>query len=139
MLSLHQIRFLQVARSMLNMFYRWGGDDPSGFDCSGVAVECLKVCGLIPLHSDYSAEALWTKFIDKETPTPDAGCLAFWFDSTGKAIHVAICLDPTYCLTADGGGSHVKTVEDAVKYNAFIKVRRIDHRKTKPQFVNPFT
>lgn len=137
-MDLSKLRFLEVARLYLKDWYTWGGDDPSGIDCSGLVVECLKSVGLIPLHSDYSAEGLWHLFEKRRAPGAQSGSLAFWFDSTGKATHVAICLDAVFCITADGGGRHVKTVEDAIKHNAFIKVRRIDHRDKEPKFINPF-
>jgi hypothetical protein len=88
-------------------------------------------------ENDLSADGLWRKFKSYEKPNPREGRIAFWF--TGKkATHVAICEDDEYCFTADGGGSRVKTVADAWKYNAFIKTRPIFHRKSIPRFVDIF-
>ena len=41
--------FLQTALAYLGTPYVWGGDDPSGFDCSGFVIECLKSAGLLNL------------------------------------------------------------------------------------------
>ena len=38
--------------------YVWGGDDPSGFDCSGFVLECLKSVGLLPERADLTADRL---------------------------------------------------------------------------------
>lgn len=128
-----------VAISLLHTPYRWGGDDPAGIDCSGMTIDCLQAVGLFPLNSDTTADGLWNKFngngINNE---PQPGDLIFWFDGNGRAYHVAIAIDRFHCITADKGGQHVKTEEDAEKYNAFVKIRRIDHRKDLPKVVNLF-
>lgn len=134
-----QKRFLQVIESLLHTPYLWGGDDPTGFDCSGLVVEGLKSAGLIGLREDFSAEGLWQHFRSgNESITPGVGFLAFWFEPRGIANHVAVCLDQYHCITADGGGSRVKSIEDAIRYNAYIKIRPIKHRKTDPKFLNIF-
>lgn len=127
--------FMRVVDSFLNVPYRWGGDDPSGIDCSGLAVEGLRACGLMGANEDLSANGLWHKFANLEVPYPTRGALAFWFLPNGKAIHVAICIDDEYCLTADGGGRHIKTTDDAIKHNAFVKILPISHRAQKPKFL----
>jgi len=130
--------FLEVAKTFLHTPYRWGGDDPTGIDCSGLVVECLESCGKI--SADHTADGLWRKFKTAyEVEKPTAGCLAFWLDANGRAYHVAICLDAWVCLTADGGGSKVLTLQDAVMNNASVKIRPIDHRGVKPKYVNIFS
>ena len=39
---------LKIAESLLWTPYKWGGDDPSGLDCSGMMVEVLKSVGALP-------------------------------------------------------------------------------------------
>ena len=128
--SLDKDAFMQTIKSYLNMPYIWGGDDFLGFDCSGSVVECLKSISYIGLGDDFTADGLWQRFKDYETSIKGTreGALIFWFDKYGKAYHIAICKNQLFCYTADGGGSKVKTIQDAIKYNAFMKLRRIDHR-----------
>jgi len=132
--------FLKAAESFINMWYRWGGDDPAGFDCSGSVVAALKACGLLRKGVDLTADGIWHRFHrDYEKDYPKQGTIAFWFNDAGVATHVAICISPNFCITADGGGSFVKTQADAEKHNAFIKYRPIAHRKHKPRYIDPFS
>jgi len=131
--------FLQTALSFQNTLYRWGGDDPSGLDCSGLVVECLKSVGLMRNKADATANQLFLQHKANEVTKPTEGCLAFWFDgATDLVTHVAVCLDEDVCLTAGGGGSHIYTREDAIRQNAFVKIRPIDHRRSKPKYIDLF-
>lgn len=130
--------FLRVIWSHLNTPYVYGGDDFSAFDCSGLTIEGLQAVGKFPIKGDSTANDLWKGFNSDEVNKPTEGCLLFWFNNKGKAIHVAIAVDPEHCITADGGGSKTHTIQDAIDQNAYIKVRRIDHRKTYPRIVNIF-
>lgn len=90
-------------------FYFWGGDDPSGRDCSGVVVECLQGAGTLPHGKDYSADALYIKYLPKKVTTPKAGCLKFWLRWSDelnrlKAIHVEIFRNSHFLIGASGGG-----------------------------------
>jgi len=129
--------FIKIAESFLGKWYIYGGDDPDGFDCSGMVIEGLKSVGEIKLHEDASADDLWKKYQARQISQPEAGDLAFWFTEE-RATHVAVCISPFFCITADGGGSATLTLEDARKQNAFIKIRHIWHRKNNPKFVNVF-
>lgn len=68
---------LDTARVFIGTFYSWGGDDPDGFDCSGLMVELLKVGGLIQRGEDYTAEGLRQKFKQHVTQDPQPGALLF--------------------------------------------------------------
>ncbi len=118
---------LQVAWSYHGTFYSWGGDDPSAFDCSGLVVECAKSIGKLPRRGDWTAQGLRGRFtpINYEFTTP--GDLVFWRrPQDDTATHVGILWDPTlYYLGAEGGGRAVKTRDDAIKGNAFIKLRPV--------------
>ena len=122
--------FLWVIEKYYGTWYTWGGDDPLGFDCSGLVVEGLKSAGIIPRQSDYTADGLWKMFRDpvKRVDFPKCGSLCFWFDKHGIAIHVAVCINEDSYIGAEGGGKHVKTLEDAIKTNAFIKIRPLSSR-----------
>lgn len=123
--------FLWVILSYHGTWYTWSGDDPSGFDCSGLSVEGLKSVGKIPRKSDYSADGLWKKFrhqVRKKWDDPMPGDLCFWFDSQGVAVHVAVCINVDSYIGAEGGGINVTNLENAIKENAFIKIRPLSSR-----------
>lgn len=41
-------------------------------------------------------------------------------------------------IGASGGGSRTRTRQDAIKHNAFIKIRPVDSRKYIAGFANPY-
>jgi hypothetical protein len=128
---------LDYAWRYVGTFYSWGGDDPSGFDCSGFVVEILKSVGLLPRKGDWTAHGLFELFQNRAVDTPIEGCLVFWH-SDNKIIHVEMCVDTERSLGASGGGSGTVTREDAIKHNAFIKMRPYKSRKNIYGFVDPF-
>ncbi len=132
--------FLWVIEKYYGTWYTWGGDDPMGFDCSGLVIEGLKSAGVIPRKRDYTADGLWKIFRlpAMRRDEPKCGDLCFWFDRHGIAVHVAVCINEDSYIGAEGGGSHVKTIEDAIKANAFIKIRPLDSRPGA-KFVNIWT
>jgi cell wall-associated NlpC family hydrolase len=129
--------FVDYAKHHEGLFYRWGGDDPSGYDCSGLTVECLKSVGLLPRKYDYTAEMLRDKFGAFKVESPYAGCLMFLLRDDGTARHVEIVINEFQTVGASGGGSTITSVEAAMEQNAFIKRRPI---QTGPDvlFIDPF-
>ena len=130
--------FMHNAMSLLHIPYKWGGDDPTGFDCSGMVIDSLQACGLLLPKTDYTANSLWQKYeFNRISGDALEGDLIFWF-TNDKATHVAIALDNHFCLSADGGGSRTATKQDAIKQNAFIKIRPINHRTSPLRIVRLF-
>jgi cell wall-associated NlpC family hydrolase len=123
---------LKVAWTYVGKFYKWGGDDPSGFDCSGLCIEILKSAGLLPRKFDTTAHGLSNKF--NEVTKPVAGCLIFW--GSPRITHVEFCIDENHTIGASGGGSKTITEADAIRHNAYVKVRPI--REGYSKIVNPF-
>lgn len=130
--------FMDYAWRFIGTFYIWGGDDPSGFDCSGFAIECLKAVGQLPRSGDWTAQMLWERFVNQRVSNPKKGCLVFWANSQGKAIHIEICVNQQLSLGASGGGSTTVTVQDAIDQNAFIKMRPMASRAGILGYVDPF-
>ncbi len=129
---------LNVAYSYLGTFYTWGGSTPSGFDCSGFCIEILKSVGALPRKGDWTAAALHHKFPIKPA-NGKIGDLVFWANmAQGRIIHVEMMINEELSIGASGGGSKTKTRQDAIRHNAFIKVRPIDSRKHIAGFCNPY-
>jgi len=122
-------------------FYLWGGDDPSGFDCSGLILEVLKSVGLIRPNVDMTADNLYKWCYGYRTLKPGPGKLVFWFTNTGlsdKAIHVEMMIDNYHTVGASGGGSAIVTIQDAIKHNAFVKMRPLNYRGMNYKICDPF-
>lgn len=123
----------KVAWKYIGKFYKWGGDDPSGFDCSGFCIEILKSIGKLPRKFDTTALYLSKRF--PKVAKPKEGCLVFY----GNPIHhVEYCFNENYSIGASGGGSKTNTIADAIKQNAFIKMRPI-RKEDVTCYVDPFT
>jgi cell wall-associated NlpC family hydrolase len=125
-----------LALHYVGLPYVWGGDDAiQGFDCSGFVIELLKSVGLYPRGSDTTAEGLFGYYKDKEVQDIKEGCLVFW--ATGNKItHVEYVWKKKLTIGASGGNSKVKTRADAIKHNAYVKVRPL--RTPYFAIVDPF-
>lgn len=134
-------RAVLYLQKWIGHFYLWGGDDPSGFDCSGLILEVLKSVGLIRPNVDMTANQLYGWFNHSRTNKPGSGKLVFWFDSdirSNRAIHVEMMIDDNHTVGASGGGSATKTIADAVKHNAFVKMRPLNYRGSNFKICDPF-
>jgi cell wall-associated NlpC family hydrolase len=117
--------------------YQWGGDDPiAGFDCSGLVIEILKSVGRLPRQGDWTADGLYRRF-NNFGCLQKGGALAFWKNDRGRMIHVEFCIDENLTIGASGGGSRVKSVNDAIEKNAYVKVRPTNYLGLAG-FVDPF-
>ena len=130
--------FLATALTYLGTPYVWGGDDPSGFDCSGFVMECLKSAGLIGEHEDHTADSLMRKFAVHTIQSPTEGALLFTLNEAGKATHVVICLDDQFQIGASGGTSRTSDVIAAWRDNAYVKIRPIRLISGRHRLVDPF-
>jgi len=118
-------------------WYAWGGDDPSGFDCSGLVVEILQAVGKLPTTVDLSAAGLWEYFRGTRHQVPAPGRLVF-YGTEQRVQHVAFAVSTTLAIGADGGGRFVKSIEDAIRHNAFVKLRPIHYRSDFLGCADPF-
>ena len=133
--------FVRTALSYLGTPYLWGGDDPGGFDCSGLVVECLKTVGLMGETDDSTADGLFRRFQSARIEQPDQGCLVFFFGANGQvslASHVAICLDPHFQISAGGGDSRVVDRNTASEFNAYVRIRPIPRYLDGVVIIDPF-
>lgn len=122
-----------IAASMqfLNIPYIWGGDNYKGFDCSGLVQEILSIVGADP-PGDQTSQALYDYFsqsVNHQSTDPQAGALAFFGPNHRSIIHVGFLIDQYKMLEAAGGGAHVTNAEEAIKFNAFVKIRPLHRRR----------
>jgi hypothetical protein len=118
---------LYVALHFLGKWYTWGGDDPSGFDCSGLCIEALKSAGKVPRGGwDTTADGLMKDAGFEVGDALEPGCLVFW-GRDAKATHVEMIVavrgELTWTIGASGGGSSCRTADDARRLNAYVKIR----------------
>ena len=114
--------------------YIWGGDGSGkcegGFDCSGLALECLWAFGIL-LNGDMTAQGIHDAIMDKSGHVVPRMYIAaddlLFFGKDAKHItHVAIALDNSLMVEAGGGGSKCKT---AATSTGMVRVRPISWRK----------
>lgn len=121
--------FVKCAIRWVGIPYRWGGDDPSGLDCSGLVQECLKSIGKNPPGGDKTADGIYRAMKNyRKSASPEKGSILF-FGSEDKIVHTGIAIDNKFMIEAGGGGSRTKTVDDAWAQNAWVRMRPITSRK----------
>lgn len=127
-----------TALSFLGKPYVWGGDDPiNGFDCSGLVQEILASVGMDP-KGDQTAQGIYDIFNPIGTPLERGlGALAFYGKSIKEITHIAMLLDEEHIIEAGGGGSKTLTAQDAIRQNAFVRIRRVDNRSDLVAIVMP--
>ena len=122
-IKLQRIMAINIAWSYIGKWYKWGGDDPSGFDCSGFVIEILKSIGILPRRYDGTATDLYVFLTNKkrnETLTLNdlvchagPGVIVFFYHGgvyrgIGKNVileHVEFCIDERLSIGASGGSS----------------------------------
>jgi len=130
--------FYDYLMSFVHTPYSYGGDDFSGLDCSGFVILALQSVGVFPYKKDVTAQGLYDHFQNQhQRAIADFGTLMFYGNSEREINHVNIALNYTQLIGAEGGGSLVKTREDAVKANAFVKVLPIGFRGVPVAMVLP--
>lgn len=136
--------------------YLWGGDNPvietqiksingqrvivqrGGVDCSGLDVEYLKT--VFPVWArdkkDMVAQGLYWEF--PRTTRPKRGGLVFFGNDINHITHTGILYNDWQFLGANGGGRNVRTIADAVKYDAYVNLRPLRYRSDVVGYNYPF-
>lgn len=97
--SLTRGAMLDMAKSLLNTPYYWGGRSAFGIDCSGFTQLIYRLCGY-KLPRDSSQQILKGEKI--ELNDTEAGDLAFFTNQKGKMNHVGLVIDKHQIIHASG-------------------------------------
>ncbi len=120
------MNIIEYAKRFIGKPYIWGGSGATGFDCSGLVIECLQAYGLLP-SGDWTADALSKKLKNdgwKSVKAPAAGDVVF-FGAASKYTHCAIMVSDTQYIEAGGGGSKCTT---AATSTGMVRLRPLSWR-----------
>jgi cell wall-associated NlpC family hydrolase len=116
--------FTKAAIAMLKQPYRFGGNAPGGFDCSGLAQYAAAQAGLLLPRTTHEQQSSGSpvKFADMQT-----GDLVFFHLPPRDSLHVGIFLGDSRFIHAPSAGGHVRIDRvDAKPYSAgFQSARRV--------------
>lgn len=124
---------LHIAELHVGRFYSWGGDDPGGFDCSGLITDVLKAPGILKRGERLTAQGFYDRWPARRVTPPAPlrpGMLVFWAKPDGSIRHVEMVFEVlsdglVTSIGASGGGPNTKTLADAIRDNAFVQVRPV--------------
>lgn len=95
-------RIAATARKGEGVMYRWGGDTPAGWDCSGFVSYVLRQVGAMTGRKVSGGFLVWSGATTVPRSACAAGDLLCW------AGHVAIALSPTQMIEAPGRGKRTR-------------------------------
>ena len=125
---------IEIAKRWLGVPYKWGGKTREGIDCSGFIIEILQSVDRFPRYTDMTAADLFKKYPSVDYPSE--GCLVFYYNpAKTRIIHIEMFLNADLTIGAvieSGSGSKIKTLKDAVRHNAFVKIRPLGSLKDRP-------
>jgi cell wall-associated NlpC family hydrolase len=98
----------RIARAQVGAPYRYGGQSPSGFDCSGLVIYSYSQAGVSGLPHSAAALERRAQPLDLREVVP--GDLLFFHLAGRKASHVGIYLGNREFVHAPSGGKHVERV-----------------------------
>ena len=124
----------EYLKLFIGIHYCFGGNNPmTGFDCSGLVCEGLRAMDVIRYNEDLTAQGIWNKLLmghKSFSPTTfEKDDLIFYGKSPTEITHIGVAVSRWQLIEAGGGRSTTKTVAEAKKRNAFVRIRPIRMRK----------
>lgn len=127
------------AMSFVGIPYKWGGANPmTGLDCSGLVQIILESAGEDP-PKDQTAQALFDHFSDNgRWGIWKPGALAFYGRGMKSITHVGFMVDQHRMIEAAGGGSRIRSAQDARNHDAYVKMSLITKRRDLQAVIRPY-
>lgn len=120
---------IRYAEHFIGLPYKWGGSNPvDGMDCSGFVQAVLQSVGIDP-PGDQTAQALFAYFSKEgQEKRLASGCLLFFGADKSRISHIALAVNEWQMIEAGGGDSTTKTVAEAARQNAYVRIRPVANR-----------
>ena len=141
-----RLEFVGYLRSKVGDPYRWGGNGPHLYDCSGLMCDGLQQIGV--LSSDMTSQNLYKHFTTlgyPDVPLPRVpGQLAFYGNEIDSITHVMAVLETwqdeqTILVGARGGDATTTTLDEAYRRGAHVATVRGSYWNSRLQSViDPF-
>jgi cell wall-associated NlpC family hydrolase len=116
---------IETALGQVGRPYRYGGDTPEGFDCSGLVAYSYAEAGIQVPHNTTALRKAGSR-VDLDDARP--GDLLFYrFDRSPNSLHVAIYLGRGKMVHAPAAGKQVSVIhiEDQPWPGRFIEAERL--------------
>jgi cell wall-associated NlpC family hydrolase len=132
---------LKYAFSFLHVPYLYGGNNSiEGVDCSAFCLELLRAAGEWG-KSDASAQMIYAHFSNPKKglklQSHAAGAFIFYGKNLKNISHIDFALDNNTVIGAIGGTSKTKSLAEAKKQGAFVKLRPRDYRSDILAIIKP--
>lgn len=117
-------RAADIALGQVGAPYRYGGNTPGGFDCSGLVQYSYALAGK---HIPRTTSGQWAELAPVSSDDMQAGDLLF-FRIDGKMSHVGLYLGDSRFVHAPSSGKRVsvESLRSAYYRSAFIRAGRPD-------------
>lgn len=139
------IPFIDAAFPHLGKYYIIGGNGPETFDCSGLTLYVLRTLKYPYDLSDRTANAQMYSFRNgswkgvkvniADVKSGDMIFYGYWTTKDGvrqqHASHVTFAITPSWVLGANGGYTSTKTIADAIRVGANVRIDPENYRRVK--------
>jgi cell wall-associated NlpC family hydrolase len=125
-----------MSMQYLNAPYKWGGNGPWEFDCSGLVLKVLYDIDI--MLPDMTSQQLHDYIIRNgqtfgtfQSSNPSSDCILFFGKSVDKITHVSIAISEDYMIEAGGAGSdsiNMSTKELGAR-DARVRIKEIKNRR----------
>lgn len=115
-------RVVDMARRLMGVPYRWGGETPNGVDCSGFVEEVFRLCGhRLPRLAD----AQYAACVEVLSSDMQVGDLVFFTTYLPGPSHVGIYTgDGRFIHASSSRGVTVSALEDTYYAARYLGARR---------------